>query len=518
MFRIKDNHKNLLFLFLILSICVLIRSYRVVDKDTLFLDENLTVIMTNHGERGWAYANFDDSHSYTGSEFKSLFFKDSTSIKETLYDIYRNRMYPTDHPPHTNLFYSLVKISFLFSDTSDLSQVIQRIFILNLLLFAIGFIFMNRFLTLFIKEDYARYSLLIMMFMNLAAIGNTLFLRPYQLSETLCIICTYYFALLYLSRFNSKKDKRNTFIIFCIVGSLFSLVHYLTIIYLVLLWGILFVQLILSKSNFSLYMKFISGGLCMLLLDYLIFPYYFNPIFTLISSTSNDSTMPFVDKFIFEITLFYTKFSDVFIGNYILITILLIFILSCFFCSKSTKTQTNNKYLAQTIFIIALICTIIIYINSPFFKTVRYIVTFTPLLYLGVYLALNRIPKNTKTFCYFLLASMILIRAFYVKDVYWDKMDIKSYNEDKTIPILVLGVSQFTQLDFIPFYTNDRKVELAFSLDSLKSKINKLKRTYVVMYENDDSVDQLNTDTLNISPQSVFDQSIWGKGYLIEVK
>jgi len=79
--------------------------------------------------------------------------------------------------------------------TGDITPIIVRGAVLNLLFFTISFVFFFLLMRLlFADSEPLQYAAVFCAFLSTAAISNTLFLRPYQIQETLFIIFCYYFT------------------------------------------------------------------------------------------------------------------------------------------------------------------------------------------------------------------------------------------------------------------------------------------------------------------------------------
>ena len=171
-----------------------IRIYWLSQKDGLHVDEGLTI----------AYAfcndfivreNYEYGKKYTGKELKEVSLVNDTGLAGTLDDV-RSLWKDNRDPPHTNLYYTFLRLSFIGSKSGDISSIYFRGSILNLLLFTVSFIFFFMLMRLLFPEaELLQYVATLCAFLSTATISNTLFFRPYQIQETLFIIFCYYFVL-----------------------------------------------------------------------------------------------------------------------------------------------------------------------------------------------------------------------------------------------------------------------------------------------------------------------------------
>jgi hypothetical protein len=171
-----------------------IRVYWLSEKEGLHVDEGLTVALACRNEF-FNLKNYEYGKKYTGKELKEMSLVDSNGLKDALADVVGLWKDNRD-PPHTNLYYTLLRLSLVGIKTGDITPIIVRGAVLNLLLFTVSFIFFFLLMRLlFAGNRILQYAVTFCAFLSTAAISNTLFLRPYQIQETLFIIFCYYFVL-----------------------------------------------------------------------------------------------------------------------------------------------------------------------------------------------------------------------------------------------------------------------------------------------------------------------------------
>ena len=281
MYKFKLNTYHLLPL-LILVLALGLRSYRILDKDSLFMDENLSVVLSNYGTYGFSWpvvAANDEVKSHNGKELKNRMFDDDNSLNNVLYDLWNLRKSTRDSP-HTNLYYSLLRISFLGADTADLTDVVRRGFLLNVLFFVIGFFFLYKLSKLLFRNSWILVGcVLVIMAINPISISNTIFLRSYQLQEMLFI------ALIYLLVWGVVRFKEGVGLLdskkypigLILVTSLSLLAGYFGVPYVLMIWGG-FVLYIMKeakpKSRIRLGIQLIGIFVASIVLTFLIYPAY----------------------------------------------------------------------------------------------------------------------------------------------------------------------------------------------------------------------------------------------------
>jgi hypothetical protein len=189
----KKSHQALI----LISIYVLalgIRVYWLSQKEGLHVDEGLTITISCYNNF-MVTENYEYGKKYTGKELKEASLVSDASLKDALADV-RSLWEDNRDSPHTNLYYTFLRLSLIGLKTGDIAPVVFRGGILNLLFFTVSFIFFFLLMRLlFAESDLLQYAATFCAFMSTAAISNTLFLRPYQIQETLFIVFCYYFVL-----------------------------------------------------------------------------------------------------------------------------------------------------------------------------------------------------------------------------------------------------------------------------------------------------------------------------------
>jgi hypothetical protein len=171
-----------------------IRVYWFSQKEGLHVDEGLTVAIACYNDFIIS-SNYEHGKKYTGKELKETSLISSSSLQDALADV-RSLWKNNRDPPHTNLYYTFLRLSLAGAKTGDVGSVIFRGAVLNLLFFTVSFIFFFLLMRLlFAENEILQYALTFCAFLSTAAISNTLFIRPYQIQEMLFIIFCYCFVL-----------------------------------------------------------------------------------------------------------------------------------------------------------------------------------------------------------------------------------------------------------------------------------------------------------------------------------
>jgi len=171
-----------------------IRVYWFSQKEGLHVDEGLTVAVSCCNEY-FITSNYEYGRKYTGKELKEISLVSSSGLKDALADVHSLWKDNRD-PPHTNLYYTFLRLALVGIKTGGIAAVIVRGAVLNLLFFTVSFVFFFLLMRLlFSGNELLQYAATFCAFLSTAAISNTLFIRPYQIQETLFIVFCYYFVL-----------------------------------------------------------------------------------------------------------------------------------------------------------------------------------------------------------------------------------------------------------------------------------------------------------------------------------
>lgn len=163
------------------------RVYWLNEKVGLHLDESMSVTLANRCSMGWE-EGIPDGKVFFASDLRDLVWQGDTGWQQTVRDIYALHI-QVKNDPHTNLYYSLLRLALLGSGRITLSTIVWRGGLLNLCLFAGSFWLMFSLLCgLFPKLPELWLPGLLIAFGHSDAVSNTLFIRPYQLQETLFLV------------------------------------------------------------------------------------------------------------------------------------------------------------------------------------------------------------------------------------------------------------------------------------------------------------------------------------------
>ena len=260
--------KNLPYILILLGIYLLSLGIRICwlsQKNGFHVDEGMTLTLSSYKEFTMMGKNYETNREYTGKEVKEITLVSNTGIKEMLNDI-KKLWKDNRDDPHTNLYYTLLRIFLTGQKTSDIKQIIFRGGLLNLLLFTLSFIFFLLLIrNLFPGSALLQYSALLCAFLSTATISNTLFFRPYQVQETMFIVFCYYFVkTLDYKKYiidNGRQYISKSLILFSLLTAITLMTGYYAILFIGL-FG-LYVIYILCKEKKYAEIKFYLLVLCL---------------------------------------------------------------------------------------------------------------------------------------------------------------------------------------------------------------------------------------------------------------
>jgi len=280
--RMKKMHQAVI-LAAIYALALGARIYWLSQKEGMHVDEGLSTAMACYNEF-MVTENYQYGKEYKGKELKEASLVNDPSLKDAVSDIVRLRKDNRD-PPHTNLYYSLFRLSLIGLKTGDMGKIIFRGAILNLLFFTASFIlFFLLMRLLFPGSELLQYAATLCAFLSTATLSNTLFLRPYQIQETLFILFSYCFVLS-LGWKKTILHERKLFVGIkpLVLMSLLTAVTLLSGYYALLFIGLfgLYAVYLLCKDKKYIEIPFYFSVLGLgLLIAWILYPNYFSGFFS----------------------------------------------------------------------------------------------------------------------------------------------------------------------------------------------------------------------------------------------
>jgi len=274
----KRSLQSIIILFAVFAVVFGIRIFWFTQKDGFHVDEGMTLALTNYSDY-ITQKNYEYDREYSGREIKEISLIGGNSLKDALGDI-KSLWKDNRDPPHTNLYYTILRISLIGINSADIKPIIFRGAILNLLIFTVSFIFLFLLIKhLFPDSVLVQYTAVLCAFLSTASISNTMFLRPYQIQEMMFIIlCCLFIKIIDLENnlLNKKKYFLNEqiFLIALIVG-----ITLLTGYYAVVFIGLMGLYVIIKKckekrfKDISFYILILVLGL---IIAFVLYPKYFD--------------------------------------------------------------------------------------------------------------------------------------------------------------------------------------------------------------------------------------------------
>jgi hypothetical protein len=439
------------------------RIYWLSQKDGLHPDEVFSVILACYNDYMWT-SNYELNKEYSGKEVKEISLCDNDSFKSVFHDIYRLWKDNRDEP-HTNLYYSFLRLSLAGLKTGDIKPIIFRGGILNLIFFTISFIFFFMLMRLlFPASKLLQFSATVCAFLSTATISNTLFLRPYQIQETMFIIFCYYFFKTLDTKKNIINDGRiyvNTRLIFSLslVTAFTLLTGYYSIIFIGL-FGIYVIFINYKKRDYQ-EIKFYFIAL------FLSFPFaqtFFSRYFVgYISYRSIDTTgtlfKDFFENIISSITGVITLFHKHFFTWPVIIVCVLCFIYLVLLMLRKHKFFIQKQ--ALCIFVVSMLYFSIILFIAPY-KILRYVMPVFPFLIILPIMMLNNIKNNKITIVVVLLLCAAISKSVLernnIENLFSNKPEEYYFAQDIDVPVFVFNKSDvYKYVDLVPYF-NDMQI------------------------------------------------------------
>ncbi|MEI0612073.1 hypothetical protein [Brachyspira pilosicoli] len=244
-FNKNDNHryniKTIYYALFILLLALFVRIFWAYQQDAMYWDEWHSLTFLNKGL--WDNSSYIKEYvDIKGFDILKDLTIDDSSIEDCVDDIIR--LYKNTNDPFiSNLYYTLLRLSFIGREVVDIKNIIVTGTILNSIFFIVSFIFLYKILKLIFEEknDYIIFSLLIMS-LSPISISFSMFLRPYQLQETFFVIITFFVID---TIYNNKYSIKN-FIITTFIAGIGYLTLYSSMLFVLILSAMLFINYIVS--------------------------------------------------------------------------------------------------------------------------------------------------------------------------------------------------------------------------------------------------------------------------------
>lgn len=456
--NIKKRINNI-YALLILIFSISIRIYWATQKDIFHQDEYYTVSFVNYQK--WSKMDLSSIKNISGYEILDSILKSDNSIKDCINDIkelYKN----TNDPQISNLYYTILRLFFIGTDTIEMKELMIRGAVLNCIFFIIGYIFLYKLLKL-LFTDKNEYILFFLFIMSLSPISITFshFLRPYQMQEMFFVVITY--ITIYTIYYN--KYSFGNLILTSIITGLGYLILTSSMIFVFILSAMLFINYMLTLIKTKTKINFFMLQPLIEIKSYKIILYYAAAFISalLVSRIfyANFFGMLFnnTDRALGTIMISNNLFN--FINNYAfngLLILLLIFMTEGAIIKLLEKRKHINNIcnlkLICFIIILSFIYVLLSDLIAPYKFEIRYTGTAYILLLL-LYIIIFLFIQDNNKLKYFILISISL---FYIYNITDYKLFSYFYKKDEKLDVLkenmhVYGYKDFYNESFYGYYS-----------------------------------------------------------------
>ncbi|AFR69731.1 hypothetical protein B2904_orf375 [Brachyspira pilosicoli B2904] len=457
--NIKKESIIYFYALLILIFSISIRIYWATQKDIFHQDEYYTVSFVNYQK--WLKMDLSSIKNISGYEILDSILKSDNSIKDCINDIkelYKN----TNDPQISNLYYTILRLFFIGTDTIEMKELMIRGAVLNCIFFIIGYIFLYKLLKL-LFTDKNEYILFFLFIMSLSPISITFshFLRPYQMQEMFFVVITY--ITIYTIYYN--KYSFGNLILTSIITGLGYLILTSSMIFVFILSAMLFINYMLTLIKTKTKINFFMLQPLIEIKSYKIILYYAAAFISalLVSRIfyANFFGMLFnnTDRALGTIMISNNLFN--FINNYAfngLLILLLIFMIEGAIIKLLEKRKHINNIcnfkLICFIIILSFIYVLLSDLIAPYKFEIRYTGTAYMLLLL-LYIIIFLFIQDNNKLKYFILISISL---FYIYNITDYKLFSYFYKKDEKLDVLkenmhVYGYKVFYNESFYGYYS-----------------------------------------------------------------
>ena len=447
-----------LILLILYSLALGFRIYWLSQKNGFHVDESMSVTVACYNTYWWyGGTTYELNKAYTGKEAKELGLCDNASLKNVFGDIFRLWKDNRDNS-HTNLYFSFLRLSLAGLKTGDIKPIIFRGGVLNLLFFTISFIFFFLLTKLLFPDSkLLQFSATACAFLSTATISNTLYLRPYQIQETMFIIFCYYFLKTFdLEKYVTHGDKlriNKKLMFFLSVITAFTLMSGYYSVFFIGLFG-LYVLKTKNYAEKTFYIRVLCIGLA---LAHIFYPKYLRAL--------GDSKTTGTINTLFGGIWANIKISMTFAGTilqehfftYPVIMVCALLLLYLVYC-KIRKQKLFIQKSALYIFLASMLYLIIVLIIAHY-KTLRYAMPVFPFFIILPAVMINAIGKQRITIIAMALLFICLLgkatNMDNIENIYHDKPDYYSFSKDAAVPVFVLAEHPITPRRFKYWEYND---------------------------------------------------------------
>lgn len=380
---------------------IFLREFWIVSRAGLHIDESQSFILAAYNSKTLA----QDVISTTGDQFRnSMWFNDKT-ITGMLTDL-ANIWHDNRDTPHSNLYYSLLRIWFTGISSSDFRFTLGWALQLNILFFCVSFTVLAALIHRLFKSHAITITGVIIAFIGAGTISNTIFARPYQLQETMFIV------FLFVSFIFIENQKRGiAFLVsYGAISAVTLLTGYFSIPYvLLILFFTLIYCLVVKQVTYKELAKSCSiVVLVSLIVGYLIYPKYMF-VFGYRQTEALSKTSDFLNNFRSSLLVFK------FLGQNYFLPILMVIVASAICAIKLIQRQyTKRQWFILFVLVSSVIWSLAIIYFAPY-KTIRYMYPAIPIFALAYCVIIFEV-RRINVYCSWGLALGIIASSVYTLD------------------------------------------------------------------------------------------------------
>jgi hypothetical protein len=411
--------------------------------------------------------NYELNKKYTGKEIKEISLCDNDSIRNVFGDIYRLWKDNRDSP-HTNLYYSLFRLSLAGLKTGNIKLIIFRGGILNLISFTISFIFFFLLMKLFfVNSTLLQLTATGCAFLSTATISNTLFLRPYQIQETMFIVfCYYFFKTFSFKKYIIHEEKLYINIKLIFLLSLITAFTLLTGYYATIfigLFGLYIISINFKTRNYAeigYYVVILCLGL---LFARLFYNGYFNGF---ISSRFFETKQTLLAGIYKNIGSSITTAGILLIVHFFTFPVIVVL---CLILLIYRKQKLLNQAPALFVFTASILYVIIVLLLAPF-KILRYAMPVFPFFIIFPVMIFYSIRKHKlSNFVVLLLCAAFLIDTLdqnKINYLYRGSPDLLYFNRDVAVPVFIID-NTFESAGIVPYFNDEQTYYFVDNYDDI---------------------------------------------------
>ncbi|MCL2880151.1 MAG: hypothetical protein FWF29_07900 [Treponema sp.] len=485
-----------------------IRIYWFSQKNEFHMDEVLNVQLACCNS--WDNWNYADNRGYTGKEAKEAVLSCKHAVLSDIYHLWHD----SKDWAHTNLYYSLFRISLTGLDSVDLKPIVLRAGILNASLFTLSFIFFFLLVRLLFPEaPLLQLTATFCAFLSTATISSTLFFRAYQMQEASFIVfCYCFFKTLDRDKYIVRNGKARVdvkLLIVSVLATAFALLSGYFSIFFIGLFG-LYAIFHKVKTRRGKEIFFYTAVLCIaVLFSQIFYLRYLHGYFSF--SAADVASLSPIKQYgthVFEIINNYSAFlKTIVVSHYLehfIVTVLAVCLV--FVCRRRKFLMQRN---ALFIFSAALLYFVVILFIAPI-KELRYIMPVFPFFILLPSVIIYALGKQKAAVIVMMLFCLLFAgKAFQRSEiVYLISADTYPFRKDPAVPVFIFSKAPWKYSDLVGWFADDQMYYFnnpgAFDLKDQKE-------AYLVIEKTDGMLNPLTLPQVEV-------EQLFTSGYFVGVK